>query len=120
MQEVILGTQIHLYEWGKPSTSEDDDNVQLLLVDDIIKDNDKPKELKTKMLENNKFAGANVIDRSNKFGIPGFNPDQELLNSWYADIDSDEEDDDADDDDEEGEIKPDEEPEPGRPSSTSS
>lgn len=83
MSEVVLGTQIHLYEFG--SDSNDLLGEDLVIIDDIIKD--KPAE----MMQEERFNGAKVIDHTGKHPIRGFNPD--LFDEKDDDSDWEDEDD---------------------------
>jgi hypothetical protein len=67
MSEVVLGTQIHLYEWGKEL---DDD---MFLGEDILKQ--KPEDfMHDGMSSEGKFAGSNVIDRTGGHAIRCYDP----------------------------------------------
>lgn len=92
MQEVVLGTQIHLYEWG----TEYDDDDMTFIGDDILKQ--KPDDLFVDNM-NTKFQGANVIDRTGAHAIRGFDPEadelDEALEDWGAEDSKDGEDTDA-------------------------
>jgi hypothetical protein len=88
MQEVVLGTQIHLYEWGKEM---DDDDA--FLGEDILKE--KPLGLMEDVM-NEKFAGSNVIDKTGRHPIRGFDPnaddfDEAYDTDWDAEDSSEEE-----------------------------
>jgi hypothetical protein len=95
-QEVVLGTQIHLYMWG--SEMEDDEDDEFFFSGPDILD-EKPKELLQNPLETSKFEGANVIDSTGRHLIRGFNPsifeEEEDDKDW--DFDSSDDDDDDDD-----------------------
>lgn len=83
-QEVVLGTQLYLYQWGEMESgnvSFDDDF--LFHGPDII--SEKPKELVDEF-QNHKFEGENVIDRTGQHPIRGFNP------ALFQDADEDDED----------------------------
>lgn len=69
VDEVVLGTQIHLYEWG--TEFEDDESLELFMGEDILQQ--KPNELLQRQIEGSKFAGSTVIDRTNKSPIQGYN-----------------------------------------------
>jgi hypothetical protein len=74
-QEVVNGMQIHLYEWGTPFDDEDQDDMASLesfMGEDILQR--MPTAATQQRLEGQKFAGMNVIDRTSKNGIRGYNP----------------------------------------------
>jgi hypothetical protein len=66
MSEVVLGTQIHLYEWGKEV---DDDSA--FLGEDILKQ--KPEDFMQDAMSE-KFSGSNVIDRTGGHPIRCYDP----------------------------------------------
>jgi hypothetical protein len=69
-QEVVNAMPLYLYEWG---TFYEDDEMNDLLAfhgDDSWERNAPTQN----RLESEKFAGMNVIDRTNEYPIPGFNP----------------------------------------------
>jgi hypothetical protein len=87
MTEVVLGTQIHLYEWGK----EVDDDA--FMGEDILKQ--KPKDMEEDRM-NAKFAGSNVIDRTGGHAIRGYDPNADDFDDtddpdWDAEENEDEE-----------------------------
>jgi SAM-dependent methyltransferase len=92
-QEVVLGTQIHLYMWGSEMEDDEDDDF-FFSGPDIL--NEKPEELLKNPLETSKFEGANVIDSTGRHMIRGFNPsifeEEEDDEDW--DFDSSDDDDD--------------------------
>jgi Methyltransferase domain len=107
VQEVVLGTQIHLYRWG--SKADYDRGFSILSGDDdILKGKDKPKGMLRNALESKKFQGSKIIDRTRK----GQNP----LARSSPDSDDDEEEDGLTSDEEEDESdgKEKEKPEPKR------
>lgn len=72
VQEVVLGTQIYLYQWGETdagNVSFDDDF--LFHGPDIL--SEKPKELADDF-QNQKYEGQNIVDRTSQYPIRGFNP----------------------------------------------
>ncbi len=70
MQEVVLGTQIHLYDWGNTENTSFDEDF-LFHGPDIL--TDKPKELADDH-QQEKINGQTVIDRTGQHAIRGFNP----------------------------------------------
>jgi trans-aconitate methyltransferase len=77
--EVVLGTQIHLYEWGLSSLNENGSStnaaesaVEMFLDDEELQR--KLDHLTLRQLEGSKFAGSTVIDRTSSFPIQGYNP----------------------------------------------
>jgi hypothetical protein len=68
IQEVVLGTQIHLYRWG--FKEEDDGDTYggsfsiLSGEDDILKNKDKPTGMLRNALESKQFQGSKIIDRT--------------------------------------------------------
>jgi predicted RNA methylase len=106
VQEIVLGTQIHLYRWG--FKAEEDEGFSILSGEDvdILKDKDKPKGMLRNALESKKFQGAKVIDRTK-----GQNP----LTTSSSDDDSDEDEDELtsdEEDEDESNDKEREKPEP--------
>lgn len=97
LDEVVLGTQIHLYEWGA-EFDDDDETLGLFTGEDILQQ--KPDELYQREIEGRKFAGSTLIDRSNKFSIQGYNP-----NHKYEEENDDEDWDAGSSDDEKPAIK---------------
>jgi hypothetical protein len=95
LDEVVLGTQIHLYEWG--TECEDDAALELFMGEDILQQ--KPEELLQRQIEGSQFAGSTVIDRCNKVPIQGYNP-----NLKFEEEDDDEDWDAVSSDDEEQTI----------------
>ena len=64
MSEVVLGTQVHLYQWGYDD--EEEDGNQSVFNDDIILES-KPKELEPSPMENHlsqsdQFSGYEIIE----------------------------------------------------------
>jgi hypothetical protein len=94
MQEVVLGTQIHLYEWGKEF--DDDEDHMAFAGDDILKQ--KPDDIVIDTMES-KFPGSNVIDRTGVHPIRGYDPsaDAEFDEEFEADWEDEDDDDGADD-----------------------
>jgi len=91
VQEVVLGMQLNLYNWG---STEDEDTI--FIGDDFLKE--KPKELMQDVLSDNKFQGSNVIDHTGKYPIRGFNPNilnEEDSDEWTSDEDEEAEDENA-------------------------
>jgi hypothetical protein len=90
MSEVVLGTQIHLYEWGKEL---DDDSA--FLGEDILKQ--KPEDfMHDGMSSEGKFSGSNVIDRTGGHPIRCYDPnaddyDEADDGDWDADDKSEDE-----------------------------
>ena len=73
VQEVVLGTQVHLYNWGSTEGEEEEDDDEFLFAGpDIL--SEKPKEMLKNHIEGDKFQGANVIDKTGQHAIRGFNP----------------------------------------------
>ena len=89
-QEIVLGTQIHRYDWG----SEEEDSFDQFIGEDIV------EQVQRAMLrtpsETNNVPGYKVTNRTYKNADGGYSP--EAL-AYYDDDDDD--DDDADDDEEE-------------------
>jgi hypothetical protein len=99
LDEVVLGTQIHLYEWGT-EIDDDEEALELFMGEDILQ---KKPDAFLRQIEGTKFAGSTVIDRTNKFQIQGYNPNLKV------EEEDDEEDWDAvssDDDEEKQASKP--------------
>lgn len=106
VQEVVLGTQIHLYNFGRGSSSavgqfdaataadgDDEEEDFSLLIDGDEFIFEKPEEMTKSPLESRpEFQGSKIIDHTGKYPIQGFNPN--ILNS---DDDGDDDDDDWDD-----------------------
>jgi hypothetical protein len=69
IDEVVLGTSFHLYEWGGSTThalspidpAEDGDEASLFLGDDLLRE--QPQDLIVDAVQS-KFPGANVVDRT--------------------------------------------------------
>jgi len=114
-QEVVLGTQIHLYEWGFSSYADDSDDLPLFFVDDDILPPDAREELegKTKashpfLSKSDPFEGAKIIDKTRRHPIRGYNPkwreyDKELGDG--EDSDWDEEEDEEEEESSTGAVK---------------
>jgi len=68
--ETVLGTQINVYQWGMME-AEDDDGDLLFAGPAVLESSE------THGFEQSKpqFDGANVLDKTGKFQIRGFNPD---------------------------------------------
>ena len=110
ISEVVLGTQIHLYDWGNTMG---EDSLPLF-EEDIIKE--KPTQLTRQhaALANandgrNMGTSSKVVDHSGQYPIRGFNPDifneeEDDDEDWDA-VDAEEEEEDSDDG--EGETDPD-------------
>jgi SAM-dependent methyltransferase len=79
--EVVLGTQLYLYDWGSPV---EDDSGDLPFIDSILAN--RPTELEKEAMDSERFQGANVIDRTN--AIRGFDP--RILEEMDEDEDWDE------------------------------
>jgi Methyltransferase domain len=74
--EVVNGMQLFLYEWGTPISNEEErESLQAFMDEDISRF--LPPQVKKKPLENEKFAGMNVIDHTNQHPIRGYNPNFE-------------------------------------------
>jgi len=70
IQEVVLGTQLNLYRWGRSGSLTEDD---LVVGEDILLE--KPRSLAThNAFSSEKINGANVIDHTGAHPIRGFNP----------------------------------------------
>ncbi|GKY97299.1 hypothetical protein MPSEU_000688300 [Mayamaea pseudoterrestris] len=90
--EVVLGTQLYLYEWGGSlmNKNDDDEYNDLPFIDSILAN--RPRELETEAVDNERFQGSKVIDRTNI--IPGFDPrvldemDELEDDDWDAEDDS--------------------------------
>jgi hypothetical protein len=72
-QEVVNAMPLYLYEWGT-FYDDDDSNSLLTFKGDDFWERHVPKEMLQNQLENDKFAGMNVIDRTNEHPIPWYNP----------------------------------------------
>ena len=97
-QEVVLGTQIHLYSWGHVEGDKYGEEDFLFVGDDILKE--KPPGLLQNALEGDSFHGSKIIDHTGKYPIRGFNPDifdEEEDDDEDWDADSDDEDDNEND-----------------------
>jgi hypothetical protein len=92
VDEVVLGMELHLYEWGSSSLAACEDNLENMhestfIGDDVI--HNKPRALLTDALET-KFAGANIIDRTLGFrdrqlqAIKEDGVDESLNDNWDA------------------------------------
>jgi trans-aconitate methyltransferase len=96
VSEVVLGTQIHLYEWGLSSNENGTDAaesaVEMFLEHELLQS--KLDNLAQRQLEGSKFAGSTVIDRTSSFPIQGYNP-----NLKFEEEDDDEDWDATNDDD---------------------
>lgn len=86
MQEVVLGTQIHRYDWG---TDDDDDDALFQFMGEDILQQKPERMLNNPPLENDsKFSGSTVIDRTRDLH-PLLDPESYMADSDY---DSDDED----------------------------
>jgi len=92
-QEVVLGTQIHRYDWG----SEEEDGDFQFAGPDILEQ--KPEFLDRTPLENNsKFSGYTIVDKTRRFPF-GYDPDNKFDHpddydgddSWFSDAEEEEE-----------------------------
>lgn len=105
VSEVVLGTQIHVYEWG--TESEERNDLELFAGEDILQQKLSTYLPLQQQIEGNKFAGSKVIDHTGKSRIQGYNP-----NLKFEEEDDDEDWDAVSSDDEEeneqNQIKPDE------------
>jgi len=92
LQEVVLGTQIHLYNWGSSPMDDDDNDEFLFLGPEILPD--KPESMRKSALESQKFEGSKIIDRTGRHAIRGFNPkifeeEEDDDEDWDAESDED-------------------------------
>jgi hypothetical protein len=92
IDEVVLGTGLHLYEWG---ADDDDDDEDWDFVGDDFAEGGLPMRVMQNPMESSKFRGSNVIDHTGKYPIRGFNPDlffeEEGDEDWDAESSEDEE-----------------------------
>jgi SAM-dependent methyltransferase len=72
IDEIVLGTQISLYQWGQADTK------KVVVNDAFFEDHiimERPLELKMKALEGEKFRGGKITDRTGNHPVRGFYPE---------------------------------------------
>jgi hypothetical protein len=84
--EVVMGTQLHLYDWGgavswaaeaggEGGDGSDDDSWSFphAASEDLLQH--RPQHLSDRPLDSERFRGATIIDKTRRHFIRGFNPD---------------------------------------------
>jgi hypothetical protein len=89
-ERVVLGTTIYLYEFGGGGDGDDTSTFhgEDLLINNTVISRKALQGLQHQQQGGQKFAGANVVDRTAHFPMRGFDPDR-LFNNDDDDIDGD-------------------------------
>lgn len=95
-RDAVLGTKINVYKWGNPVDDDEDDDLYFVGPDVL---ENKPKGLFPKPRAT--FQGVEVIDETDKYCVPGFDPEF-MEEEFLSDSDWEKDDDEDDDIGEEG------------------